>query len=408
MKTCIKSRSTLGRVSSAAAQKKAVAARGRRHQAICARLAHPHSAPQQSAPNREALLLERFKGHTAAVTAVLVTSDAEQSKEFITSSLDKSVALWNLPLTSADGEADERQATAEKVRLQPKGAPIFSLAEEPPSLDSARRQIFCGNASKSIDTWELPHPHFEDKVVLNGHTGWVRALATNRRYLFSSGCNKISQWDLARSVPRKVNEISVYTGDIQGLVTGGGRLFSCGADGSIRSWQVGKKGELTPGAARDKAHKERISAILYKSGFLYSVSLDGSVKMWDAATLELIQCCQGAHDGGKVHCGAVGPDGRLYTGGEDKLVRRWQLGELTPSPGGSAIYGHNYPVRARRMGRRGAGENRCPWGFKTQSRRAANLETWKETSGSPGGLQGGRLVCPPHWNGWRVIFRVLF
>ena len=126
-----------------------------------ARLAHPHphSAQQQSACNREALLLERFKGHTAAVTAVLVTSDAgdicslpsscstvcptslnllsdrvtamhkfslllthrsckctscpyagrlvsflkshdraEQSKEFVTSSLDKSVALWQLPV----------------------------------------------------------------------------------------------------------------------------------------------------------------------------------------------------------------------------------------------------------------------------------------------------------------------
>lgn len=47
------------------------------------------------------------------------------------------------------------------------------------------------------------------------------------------------QWDLSRSVPRKVNEVSVYTGDIQGLVTGGGCLYSCGADGSIRSWQVG-------------------------------------------------------------------------------------------------------------------------------------------------------------------------
>jgi hypothetical protein len=81
----------------------------------------------------------------------------------------------------------------------------------------------------------------------------------------SSGCNKIMQWDLSRSVPRKVNEVSVYTGDIQGLVTGGGRLYSCGADGSIRSWQVGKKGELTPLAAREKAHKERVSAILYKS-----------------------------------------------------------------------------------------------------------------------------------------------
>ena len=54
-------------------------------------------------------------------------------------------------------------------------------------------------------------------------------------------------------------------------------------------------------------------------GFLYSVSMDGSVKMWDATTLELVQSANNAHDGGKVHCAAVGPDGYLYTGGGDKV-----------------------------------------------------------------------------------------
>lgn len=54
-------------------------------------------------------------------------------------------------------------------------------------------------------------------------------------------------------------------------------------------------------------------------GFVYSVSYDGSVKMWDASTLELVMCIEKAHDGGKVHCAAVGPDRNLYTGGEDKV-----------------------------------------------------------------------------------------
>ena len=83
--------------------------------------------------------------------------------------------------------------------------------------------------------------------------------------LCSAGCNAMAQWDLTRAVPRKVREMSLFTGDIQGLAAGGGRVFSCGADGSIRSWEVGKKGELSEGAARDKAHKERVSAILYHS-----------------------------------------------------------------------------------------------------------------------------------------------
>ena len=34
-----------------------------------------------------------------------------------------------------------------------------------------------------------------------------------------------------------------------------------------------------------------------------------------------------AHEGGKVHCATVGPDGNLYTGGDDK-VRGWCQGVL--------------------------------------------------------------------------------
>lgn len=88
-----------------------------------------------------------------------------------------------MQLATLEGETQHQQ-TAQKLRFQPQGAPIFSLVEEPPSLDTHRRQVFCGNAAKSINTWELPSPHFEEKVVLNGHCGWVRALATNGRYLF--------------------------------------------------------------------------------------------------------------------------------------------------------------------------------------------------------------------------------
>lgn len=54
-------------------------------------------------------------------------------------------------------------------------------------------------------------------------------------------------------------------------------------------------------------------------GFVYSASLDGSVKMWDSRNLELVESVYNAHDGGKVHCLTAGPDGNLYTGGEDKV-----------------------------------------------------------------------------------------
>jgi hypothetical protein len=49
------------------------------------------------------------------------------------------------------------------------------------------------------------------------------------------------------------------------------------------------------------------------------VSYDGSLKAWDADSLEIVVDRSSAHGGERVHCLAVGPDGLLYTGGDDKV-----------------------------------------------------------------------------------------
>ncbi len=91
-----------------------------------------------------------------------------------------------------------------------------------------------------------------------------------------------------------------------------------GAPGLRRAWAVGKKGELEPAGARGKAHRDRVTGLAAAGGFLYSVSYDGTVKMWDAASLELVMEERGAHAGGRLHCAAAAADGHLYTGGDDK------------------------------------------------------------------------------------------
>ena len=90
---------------------------------------------------------------------------------------------------------------------------------------------------------------------------------------------------------------------------------------ACRSWKIGKKGELEPGRAREKAPKDRVTALLARAGFLSSASYDGSVKMWDADTMELVQAIPRAHEGGRVNCATIGADGNLYTGGDDKVCR---------------------------------------------------------------------------------------
>ena len=42
--------------------------------------------------------------------------------------------------------------------------------------------------------------------------------------------------------------------------------------------------------------------------------------MWDATNLELVMEVRAAHEGQRIQCGAIGPDGFLYTGGDDKVL----------------------------------------------------------------------------------------
>lgn len=69
---------------------------------------------------------------------------------------------------------------------------------------------------------------------MGGHTGWVRSLATSGKYLFSCGCNHLRQWDTTYSVPKEVSDTQLVRGDILGIAAGGKRVFTAGADGSIR------------------------------------------------------------------------------------------------------------------------------------------------------------------------------
>lgn len=82
--------------------------------------------------------------------------------------------------------------------------------------------------------WEPPKEALEETVLLNGHTGWVRALATCGQWLFSASCSTISQWDMSRAVPRHKSDVKLDKGDITTLTTGNNSVYACSADGSIQ------------------------------------------------------------------------------------------------------------------------------------------------------------------------------
>lgn len=112
---------------------------------------------------------------------------------------------------------------------------MFSLA-----LDSREGggapQVFVGNHAKQVAAWVPPAAAFDANVVLDDHCGWVRALAIvpGGRWLVSCACNTLRLWDLSRAVPRCAATASLDKGDILALAASRDRIYTAGADGSIR------------------------------------------------------------------------------------------------------------------------------------------------------------------------------
>lgn len=291
---------------------------------------------------KEAVLCRRKKLHNAAVTAALVVGEQSGAVQYVTAALDKTLVFWS--------ECGTGDGTLQHCQAVPCSAPVFSMAKDTERCsEKAKRNplVFCGTANRSVITWEATAGACMKKLPCSEHTGWVRALATEGRWLFSCACNTLHQWDLMWASPRHVRSVQLFTGDILGLAAGDGMVYTCGADGSIHSWRIDRKGNLREACSRHSAHKGRVSGIVWHRNVLYTVGYDGCLKGWKASNLDPVMEVKGAHNGQKVHCVTMGPDSVLYTGGDDKLIQRWNPTSLKPL---SPLYGHSGAVRVLSAG----------------------------------------------------------
>eukprot|EP00198_Chlamydomonas_reinhardtii_P010251 XP_001699588.1 predicted protein [Chlamydomonas reinhardtii] len=317
------------------------------------------------------------KAHSSAVSAALVVQDTLDEKLVVTASLDKGVAAWRFYTAgSVDGAQGSVDESIEVTRLKVPGAPVFSLAKIPdvkPDGTVAKRVptgkpsgIYLGTAAKEVLTWMLGSKDVTDKIVLSGHTGWVRSLAVTGKWLFSCGCNFLRLWDTTFRTPKESDSVRLFTGDILAIAASQGQVFTAGADGSLRSWTISRSGELEAGPAVEKAHEGRVVACLVSEGRVYTTSYDGSIKAWSASGLQLLAEVRGAHGGEKVLAAALGVNGVLFTGGDDKMVRAWAPSSLAPL--GPPMQAHGASVRVLAAGRRGilvsgdADGDVCIWG----------------------------------------------
>ncbi|GAX78546.1 hypothetical protein CEUSTIGMA_g5986.t1 [Chlamydomonas eustigma] len=318
--------------------------------------------PSTSSASALIPLLGVVRAHGSSLSAARVLEDLRDgSKLVVTCSMDKTIAAWRL---APNNEIDPNQPYYVEVqKIAAPGGPIFSLApqraeSQPTSLKSSATEIvkipapyvFCGNAAKEVVSWQPFQPTFNE-ARLEGHTGWVRAVATYDKYLFSCGCNYLRQWDCTYATPKELTSVKLFTGDILAIAAGKGYVFTACADGSIRSWSMDKvSGAMEECTVHEEAHEGRISALLLSGGHLYSCGVDGAVRAWRQDNLELVAQVSAAHAGQKVQCMAAGGNGVLYTGGDDHMIRAWTLKTLQPQSGFEPLQVHNSPVRTLAAG----------------------------------------------------------
>ena len=347
--------------SNSLSSKYAVAARPRltsisrpiRHLPTCRQLPTTHTQAiasdiTTSFVNEEAILCAKIAAHSASISsaAVLFTPGANPKKRIVTTSLDKTVALFE---SEGDCEFICNSDFLEAQRITPPGGPVFSVLVDSRSDDGLPDQVYMGNHGKQVVAWVPPSAHTESGVVLDGHCGWVRALArAGSRWLFTAACKDIRQFDLARAVPSAVSTTVVEKGDILAMVASKATLYTAGSDGSIRSFSItdpnkGSKGGLTPAAVRPKAHNDRVTSLVLDGGILFSASYDGSVKAWDASTLEIVTAVDGAHGGERVNA-LTALDGVLYSGGGDCMVRRWSGRLMLLQEVAAPLHAHSHSV----------------------------------------------------------------
>jgi WD40 repeat protein len=120
----------------------------------------------------------------------------------------------------------------------------------------------------------------------------------------------------------------------------GEQLASCGADGTLRIWDVGRGLET----ATIVAHKGSANAVAWSADgiLLTTVGDDAAVRLWDTETHELRFELKDAS--GPLHTVAFSPDSRhVAAAGADRAIRIWDVatGEAFP-----AIEGHTDTIRS--------------------------------------------------------------
>lgn len=244
--------------------------------------------------------VRRFRGHRTPVTAVAVSGDGLWAA---TGSRDGALRLW--PLIGGDG-ADHppghpQQGAINAIAVRADGQQ-WATASEDGSLAlwgadaHTPLHLFAGE-SPTLCALFLP-----DGNLVSGH---------------ASG--DLLCWRPGQESPRR---LGTHRGGVLSLAWAGGRIWAGTETWAIKSWDPAG-GDALPTLTGHRGGVQAL-AVTPDATRLLSAGEDGCVGLWDPVRGERLALFM-AHD--EVIAGLAVAGNRIFTGGDDGLIRAWSIGD---------------------------------------------------------------------------------
>eukprot|EP01017_Pseudomicrothorax_dubius_P042146 TRINITY_DN6838_c0_g1_i3.p1 TRINITY_DN6838_c0_g1~~TRINITY_DN6838_c0_g1_i3.p1 ORF type:complete len:447 (-),score=42.50 TRINITY_DN6838_c0_g1_i3:83-1423(-) len=233
---------------------------------------HDFSTPEPSQTAFNLSFSAKYNGHSAGVSALLVTSNTIWS-----GSSDKTIKVWRNSVQSPYSSFGKRRLE-EAATLRRHYAQINALATYP------REVVLSASHDKSIGVWDSER--FEFRRFLKGHAAYVGSLSVHAEDIVSSGGDSILVWDLGigqmkiRIQPKDYSFCTLApasqlypkmlaTGDLDGRLT----VYDLRSDRIMMT---------------AKPHRKKIIAVRNVENLLITCSTDQFLRMTDIRTGRLL------------------------------------------------------------------------------------------------------------------------